>query len=135
MLLGKPQWFVGAIQDALQRGRVELRGKRGVLERLGYHIPRRAVPLQFDHDHIPLAVDTKQVDRLAEVGWDLAPDDQKRTVFENPARVGLQPPLKDGFPMVGLERHRFVFSKLAVRFDAEDSHGWLASYPRTAESR
>ena len=70
VLLGKPLWFIGAIlaEDALQRGRVELRGKRGVLERLGYHVPRRAVPLQLDNDHIPLAVYTEQVDRLAEVG-------------------------------------------------------------------
>ena len=61
VLLGKPQWFVGAIltEDALQRGRVKLRGKR---EHLGYHVPRRAVPLQRDHDHIPLAVDNKQVE-------------------------------------------------------------------------
>ena len=43
------------------------------------------------------------------------PPEQKRTVFEKPARVGLQPPLKDGFLMVGLERHRFVLRERLAR--------------------
>ena len=33
--------------------------------------------------------------------------------------------------MIGLERHPFVLREPAVRLDAEDSHVWLASYPRT----
>ena len=56
----------------------------------GLRPARRAVPLQLNHDHIPLAVYTKQVDRLAEVGWDLTPDDQKRTVFELRSNKGFE---------------------------------------------
>ena len=63
------------------------------------------------------------------------PDDQKRTVFENPARVGFQPLLEVGLGMIGLERQVLVFREPAVRLNAEDSHGWPASYPRTAAGR
>ena len=37
--------------------------------------------------------------------------------------------------MVGFERHLFVLSESTVRPNAEDSHIWLASYPRKAEGR
>ena len=56
------------------------------------------------------------------------PDDQKRTIFENPVRIGLQPLLEAGLRVIGLERSLLVFRELAVRPNAEDSHIWLAQY-------
>ena len=91
------------------------------------------VPLQLDHDHVALAVHAKQVDRLAEVGRNLAPDDQKRTVFENPARGGFQPLLKVGLGMIGLERQLLVNPPSGST--RKTLIGWLASYPRTAAGR
>ena len=93
-----------------------------MFERLCYDVSRGAVPLQLHYDHVPLAVHAKQVDGFAEVGRDLPPDDQKRTIFENPVRVGFQPLLKDGFLVTGLERHPPVLREPALRSNAEYSH-------------
>ena len=85
--------------------------------------PRRAVSLQLDDDHVPLAIYTKQVDEPAEVGADLTPDEQNPPVFQNLVRVGLQPRFEDGFLMIYFERQLFVLREIAVRANAEDSHG------------
>ena len=57
-------------ENALQGVHVEPCGERSVFQCLCDHIPRRAVSLQLDDDHVPLAIYAKQVDEPSEVGAD-----------------------------------------------------------------
>ena len=124
MVVGKARRLVIVIRtkNALQRVDVKRRGERAVLQRLRYDVPRRAVPLQLDDDHVALAIHAKQVDGPAKVGSNLTSDDQNPLVFENPLRVGLQPLLEDGFLMLDLEWQLLVLLEPAVGLNAKDSH-------------